>query len=188
MSRLAGLRLADEDQRELIRSALESTLVVEAAAGTGKTTALVGRMVALLGSGRADLDRIVAVTFTEAAAGELKLRLRTEIEKARLDEARPAQERARLKAALPKLEEARVGTIHGFCSDLLREHPVAAGVDPQFEVAAGEAAAMLFEGAFERWFERQLAAPGPAVQRILCRRTRDPFGTSAGGARSHGAA
>jgi ATP-dependent exoDNAse (exonuclease V) beta subunit len=177
---LSAPPLSDENQRELIRTALESTLIVEAAAGTGKTTALVGRMVAMLGSGRADLDRIVAVTFTEAAAGELKLRLRAEIEKARLDELRPAQERERLKAGLPKLEEARVGTIHGFCSDLLREHPVAAGVDPQFEVAAGETAAMLFEGAFERWFEQQLASPGPAVQRILCRRTRDAFGTGAG--------
>jgi len=165
--------IADADQREIIEKALDVNLLVEAAAGTGKTTALVGRIVAALASGNAQLDRIVAVTFTEAAAGELKLRLRTAIEKARLDEKRPATERERLRLALPKLEEARVSTIHGFCSDLLREHPVEAGVDPYFEVAAEDTAASLFERAFDRWFEAQLAAPGPAVRRILRRRRRE---------------
>src|SRR5581483_3276129 len=120
----ALMALADETERERIRTDLDTTLVVEAAAGTGKTSALIGRIVAVLMAGRARLDQIVAVTFTEAAAGELKLRLRAEIERARLD------------AALPQLEEARVGTIHSFCADLLRERPLAAGVDPLFEVAA----------------------------------------------------
>ncbi|MHB8474748.1 MAG: UvrD-helicase domain-containing protein [Steroidobacteraceae bacterium] len=171
--------LADADQRDLIETALDVNLLVEAAAGTGKTTALVGRIVAALARGHAELDRIVAVTFTEAAAGELKLRLRGAIEKARLNESRPELERDRLRLALPKLEEARVSTIHGFCSDLLREHPVEAGVDPYFEVAAQDQAASLFERAFDRWFETQLAAPGPAVRRILRRRRRE-FGRMVG--------
>lgn len=165
--------IADAEQRKIIETALDVNLLVEAAAGTGKTTALVGRIVAALASGHAELDRIVAVTFTEAAAGELKLRLRTAIEKARLDERRPAAERERLRAALPKLEKARVSTIHGFCADLLREHPVEAGVDPYFEVAAEDTAAALREWAFDRWFEAQLADPGPAVRRILRRRRRE---------------
>ena len=165
--------LADADQRELIAKMLDTNLLVEAAAGTGKTTKLVERIVAALASGHAELDRIVAVTFTEAAAGELKLRLRTAIEKARLDESRPPTERDRLRLALPKLEEARVSTIHGFCADLLRERPIEAGVDPYFEVAAEDAAVSLFERAFDRWFEAQLAAPGPSVRRILRRRRRE---------------
>ena len=65
--------------RDRIRNDLDTTLVVEAAAGTGKTTALVNRIVAALAGGRAELGRIVAVTFTEKAAGELKLRLRAEM-------------------------------------------------------------------------------------------------------------
>jgi ATP-dependent helicase/nuclease subunit A len=165
--------LADADQREIIETKLDVNLLVEAAAGTGKTTALVGRIVAALASGHAELDRIVAVTFTEAAAGELKLRLRTAIEKARLDEKRAPAERDRLRLALPKLEEARVSTIHGFCADLLREHPLEAGVDPYFEVAAEDTAGSLFERAFDRWFETQLASPGPAARRILRRRRRE---------------
>ncbi|MDB6108131.1 MAG: hypothetical protein JWO52_8130 [Gammaproteobacteria bacterium] len=171
--RLASPALADAGQRELIEKALDVNLLVEAAAGTGKTTALVGRIVAALASGHAELDHIVAVTFTEAAAGELKLRLRSAIERARLDEKRPIAERERLRLALPKLEEARVSTIHGFCADLLREHPIEAGVDPYFEVADVDTAASLFERAFDRWFEAQLAAPGPAVRRILRRRRRE---------------
>ena len=75
--------LDDAVDRDLIRNALDETLVVEAAAGTGKTTELVARIVRLVATGRAKIHEIVAVTFTEKAAGELKLRIRTELEKAR---------------------------------------------------------------------------------------------------------
>src|SRR6185295_12864923 len=97
------------------------------------------------------------------------------IEVARLDESRPAEARARLTAELPRLEEARIGTIHSFCADLLRERPVEAGVDPRFEVAADDVARPLFDRAFGRWFEAQLADPGPAVRRILRRWKREPM-------------
>jgi ATP-dependent helicase/nuclease subunit A len=76
-------KLADAAARRRILTDFETTLFVEAAAGTGKTTALVGRIVALISEGVSTLDRIVAVTFTEKAAGEMKLRLRAEIERAR---------------------------------------------------------------------------------------------------------
>ncbi len=96
--------LADEPARRRIRDDLRTTLVVEAAAGTGKTTALVSRIVAVLRrapeEGGGTLDRIVAVTFTEKAAGEMKLRLRAEIERARSDpSAGPAGARAARRGA-----------------------------------------------------------------------------------------
>src|SRR5439155_13659307 len=78
--------------------------------------------------------------------------------------------------ALAQLEEARIGTIHAFCSDLLRERPVEAGVDPLFEVAPDDVASGLFARAFDRWFERQLDGPTPAVRRILRRHTRGEDG------------
>ena len=77
-----------------------TTLFVEAAAGTGKTTALVGRIVALICEGISTLDRVVAVTFTEKAAGEMKLRLRAEIERARNAEDVTPVRSARLAKAL----------------------------------------------------------------------------------------
>ena len=165
--------VADQRVRDRIRNDLDTTLIVEAAAGTGKTTALVNRIVAALAGAHAELGRLVAVTFTEKAAGELKLRLRTEIERARGDPTRNPRERARLSSALGQLEEARIGTIHSFCADLLRERPVEAGVDPMFEVAADDVAGELFESAFDRWFEHALAAPGEGLRRLL--RRRDGF-------------
>ena len=71
---------ADQAARERIREDLGATLIVEAAAGTGKTTELVARIVALLREGRATLGRILAVTFTDKAAGEMKLRLREQLD------------------------------------------------------------------------------------------------------------
>ena len=66
----------DADARRAIADDLDTTLVVEAAAGTGKTTELVNRVLRVLETGRATMIQIVAVTFTEKAAGELKLRIR----------------------------------------------------------------------------------------------------------------
>ena len=74
--------LSDQFDRDLIANDLDSTLVVEAAAGTGKTTELVNRIVRVIESGRANITEIVSVTFTEKAAGELKLRLREALEEA----------------------------------------------------------------------------------------------------------
>ena len=126
--------LDDASARAAIQTDLDTTLIVEAAAGTGKTTELVNRILAVLSTGRAKIEEIVAVTFTEKAAGELKLRLREKLEDERAKtpsqgEGASGTSNDRLDAALAKLEEAHVNTIHGFCADLLRERPVEARVD-----------------------------------------------------------
>src|SRR6059058_1498412 len=89
----------DADARQAIKDDLDTTLIVEAAAGTGKTTELVNRILRVLATGRARMVEIVAVTFTEKAAGELKLRLREELERARA-KAEDAVVRAALEQAL----------------------------------------------------------------------------------------
>ncbi|HZR81469.1 MAG TPA: UvrD-helicase domain-containing protein [Candidatus Binatia bacterium] len=162
--------LADAEARRRICDELDRTFFVEAAAGTGKTTALVSRILALIRTGTAELERIVALTFTEKAAGEMKLRLRAAIEGARNGAATRPDERAYLDRALAQLELARIGTIHAFCADLLHERPVEAGVDPLFEVAAEDQSRALLDGAFDGWFERELSDPHPGVRRILSRR------------------
>lgn len=164
--------LPDAEARHRIVTDFGTTSFVEAAAGTGKTTALVGRIVALIRAGRGTLDRIVAVTFTEKAAGELKLGLRTEIERARQD--CTPEERTRLDQALRQLELARINTIHAFCGDLIRERPVEAGVDPLFEVVAEDEALGIADQAFERWFQTALGDPPEGVRRILRRRANNP--------------
>lgn len=164
--------LVDAEARALIRTALDDTLAVEAAAGTGKTTVLVDRIVNVLAEGRTTVDRLVAVTFTEKAAGELKLRLR-----ARLDTERTrvssAAIRAHLDAALANLEQAHVSTIHGFCADLLRERPVEARVDPQFTTLTEAQAERLYGEMFRDWLQRQLEAPPEGVRRALRRPSFD---------------
>jgi len=172
----SGPVLADKEARERIRHDLDTTLVVEAAAGTGKTTALVGRVLSLLVTGRAPLSRIVAVTFTEKAAGEMKLRLRAEIERVRNAADTTREARRLLDAALAELEAARINTIHGFCADLLRERAVEAGVDPLFEVIDDQGRDRLFSEAFEPWFAEKLRHPTEGVRRLLRRRPRGYWG------------
>jgi len=161
--------LVDARAREQIKNALHLTLVVEAAAGTGKTTALISRIVAVIRSGQTSLEQVVAVTFTEKAAGEMKLRLRAELDRARHEASDPA-ERVHLEQALAALEVAHINTIHGFCADLLRERPVDAGIDPQFAVLDEAAAEALLREAFRNWFERALSDPGAGLRRMLRRR------------------
>ena len=110
--------LADAETRRRIRTSLDESLFIEAAAGTGKTTELVARIVNILAEGKARVDQILAVTFTEKAAGELKLRLRQELERERRDrEAVDGERGQHLEHAIAHLEDAQVSTIHGFCAD-----------------------------------------------------------------------
>jgi ATP-dependent helicase/nuclease subunit A len=163
------MTFADEHARERIRADLDTTLVVEAAAGTGKTTELVKRIISLLARGRTTVDRIVAVTFTDKAAGELKLRLRAELEKARATAGNDEGRRKNLEDALAHLEEAQAGTIHSFCGDLLRERPVEAGIDPQFEPLDETSAGQQYKAVFRRWIEGVLENPPDGVRRSLRR-------------------
>jgi ATP-dependent exoDNAse (exonuclease V) beta subunit len=168
--------ISDQGDREQIVSALDDTLIVEAAAGAGKTTELVRRIVRVIETGRAEITEIVAVTFTEKAAGELKLRLREALEEARSASTSGSDERTRLDRALGRLEEAQVSTIHGFCADLLRERPVEARIDPLFTVLTEAQAARIYDEAFHHWLEAQLADPPDGVKRALRRPTFGGFG------------
>jgi ATP-dependent helicase/nuclease subunit A len=168
--------LVDQADREQIATALDDTLIVEAAAGTGKTTELVGRIVRVIETGRAEVIGIIAVTFTEKAAGELKLRLREALEEARSISTSGSDERERLDRALGRLEEAQVSTIHGFCADLLRERPVEARIDPLFTVLTEAQAIRLYNEGFHHWLEGRLADPSEGVKRSLRRPTFGGFG------------
>jgi ATP-dependent helicase/nuclease subunit A len=157
------------ENRELITRELDQTLIVEAAAGTGKTTELVGRIVALIERERASIGQIVAVTFSEKAAGELKLRLREELERARSRADAQSNASRLLDAAVHDFEEAHISTIHTFCADLLRERPVEARVDPAFAVLTDTQADSLFNEVFSAWLHEQLGKPDEGVRRSLRR-------------------
>ena len=105
--------IGDDAAREAIRTDLTATLFVEAGAGTGKTAALVGRIVSLVRSG-IPMRGIAAITFTEKAAAELRYRVRAELE-------RHAATDAACAAALDDLDGAAISTLHAFAQRLLTE-------------------------------------------------------------------
>lgn len=142
---------------------LAHTYLVEAGAGTGKTTVLVDRLLALIRSGVA-ISRIVAITFTEKAAGELKIRLRAELEAAAREveeDGTRAAEAAVLATALHQIDRAQVSTIHGFCSTLLKERPVEAGVDPNFGVADEFRRTVVLDSVWDTWLREQFSESLP---------------------------
>ena len=157
----------DEAARHRIRTEFGTTFFVEAAAGTGKTTALVGRIVSMIRWGKVRWRQTVAVTFTEKAAGEMKLRLRLEIEKART--IGRWEERQRLDQALEELELARIGTIHSFCADILRERPVEAGIDPVFQMLLKARLPALCRYRIRPMARTVLADPPEGVRRVMRR-------------------
>ncbi len=158
----------DQLARERIRTSLDESLIVEAAAGTGKTSELVQRIVNILKSGRTTVDRIVAVTFTRKAAGELRLRLRIELDLAR-NTAASFDETQNLESALSRLEEAHIGTIHGFCAELLRQRPVEARIPPGFEELDEHQSIRLYNRAFDKWIQDALQSMQPGLRRAMAR-------------------
>jgi ATP-dependent helicase/nuclease subunit A len=130
--------LTDQASRARISDDLDTTFLVEAGAGSGKTKSLVDRMIALIATGRATIQTMAAVTFTRKAAAELRGRFQVALERSLAEETGHGErawgqdEKDRLRAALRDLEQGFVGTIHSFCARLIRERPVECGVDPEF--------------------------------------------------------
>src|SRR6187549_3576403 len=129
-------RVTDQQSRDVIRGALDTNILVEAGAGSGKTQMLAERMAAGIASGVYQVEHLAAVTFTRKAASELRGRFHLALERRLADlcsagSSDPAA-LARVQAALGNLERFFAGTIHSFCARLLRERPVESGVSPGF--------------------------------------------------------
>jgi len=152
MTRVA---LPDETARRRVTSDLDTTFLVEAGAGTGKTTVLVQRLLALVRKGRGRLERVAAITFTEKAAAELRMRLRAEND-AVLANPLSGDERNNLQAARLQVERAQISTVHAFCAALLRERPVEARVDPGFTVLDQLAARLLRVEVWQEWLAQEM--------------------------------
>jgi ATP-dependent helicase/nuclease subunit A len=174
----------DHLARERAATDFTTNLVVTAGAGTGKTTLLVERVLNAVGSGRAPLSTIAAITFTDKAAGELRERIAVGIEELRalsLGEGGGERPTAATRAyghlvsrlgiasdlvaerslrALADLDRASITTIHGLCAEILRRHPLESGVPPGFSVDRGTAMLPLVDEAWERFLEEELGSLG----------------------------
>ena len=154
------------EQRTAI-AARERDTFLEAGAGSGKTTVLVDRYCAAVAEDEVPVDRILAFTFTERAAAEMRTRVRRELI-ARARTLRAAGDEAGaddLQAAARATERAWVLTIHAFCRRLLAQHPLAAGLDPRFRVLDASEAGRLADRAAAEAIEGLLAAGDEDVAR-----------------------
>jgi ATP-dependent helicase/nuclease subunit A len=140
------------ERRRIAASGLDENLFVEAGAGTGKTTQLVRRVVNLVLSGRCRLREVAAITFTEAAAAELRDRLRVAFERIAADDA-DATARARAMQALSDADQAAISTLHGFALRIVSEHPSAAGLPPRVRIADEVSSTLAFEDRWERFVD-----------------------------------
>jgi ATP-dependent helicase/nuclease subunit A len=183
-----GTVLADALDRRTAVETFDRNLVVTAGAGTGKTTLLVDRIVHLLlrNPDPLHITDIVALTFTNKAAKEMKQRLRDRLHAyLKVDlRAEPSREEreelqlqvaslidtyrlskdeldGRVQEALRNLERAEIGTIHSFAATLLRLFPLEAGVDPQFKEDDGKQFRRLFDQQWHLWLDQELALESP---------------------------
>ena len=151
--------LSDQPARDAILEHLDQNMVVEAGAGTGKTRSLVDRVVALIKTGRAQLGGIAAITFTEAAAAELRTRIAESLEVAAANEDLPPSQRTLCKQALEELDQASIQTLHSFAGSLLGERPLAAGLPPGFTIRDEVEAEIAFENRWAEWLDATLDDP-----------------------------
>ena len=143
----------DQAARDQIRLSLDETMFVEAGAGTGKTTSMVSRVVNLVGSGAATVDRIAAITFTNSAASELQERIREELERAASDDESDSTWRERCAIGVEDIDRATFTTLHSFAGAILRERPLEAGLPPSFETMDQVASDLDFDEKWNEWLD-----------------------------------
>ncbi len=170
--------IADAEDRRRAAELLDRNVVVEAGAGTGKTTLLIERLAGLILGLGLPVEKVVALTFTEKAAGEIKVRLAQRLEEivSSLRRGLPPKRTyglsteellKRAESALERLDRAPISTIHGFASRLLKLYPLEAGLDPAVEIDEGPELEDIFEEEWALWLEGELAEDTPQAERWL---------------------
>ncbi len=154
-----------EQQDKAIKT-LDADVCVTAGAGSGKTLVLALRYLHILRTGTVGVPGIVAITFTEKAAREMRDRIRAYCDR-EIRSARNNEELRKWRAHKRDLEGARISTIHGFCSGILREHPVEAGVDPVFSVKDENAATILAARVVDESVEDLLISRDGHIQKVI---------------------
>lgn len=152
-------------QQQAAIQSRSGSLIVSAAAGSGKTAVLVQRVLEWITDPKdpCGIDELLVVTFTNAAAAEMRSKISDELHR-RLAE-RPEDSGLRRQLAL--LGSSRIQTVHSFCQSLLREHFSLCGVDPDFRLADETQCALLKEQALSAVLE-EAYAQGAADFRTLC--------------------
>jgi CRISPR-associated exonuclease Cas4 len=173
--------LPDIDQRFRVLTDLDSTLLVEAAAGTGKTALIAARVTMLLLRGTSP-RAIAAITFTELAASELAARVDSFVKSLLAGVVPPPlipalpnglseAQRSALSSAAAQMGELTTATIHAFCQALITAYAIEAGVDPGSRILDADQAEAVIDSVFEHWLRRRLSGPevDDDATAVLCR-------------------
>ncbi|MBU5461495.1 UvrD-helicase domain-containing protein, partial [Lachnoclostridium sp. MSJ-17] len=151
-----------DDQLDAINSG--GTVLVSAAAGSGKTAVLAQHVLELItGDGGVDVDRLLVLTFTRDAAAEMKKRIQKELDKRIVAEGASTQ----LLRQKQKLYTAHISTTDSFCSSLVREHFSVLNIEPDFRIAGDDEIATVSSKALDTVFESFYAAGSPDFVRLL---------------------
>ena len=169
-----------EDRRQ-VQTRLDVNMVVEAGAGTGKTTLLIDRLCLAVLARNIQVEKLVALTFTEKAAAEIKTRFMDKLQGLiravkenledrtltllREDFAVPDTDLvSRAEHAMARLDRASIGTIHGFCADILKAFPLEAGLAPNAQIDAGQRAARIFDARWNTFLDQELGVHSPRAE------------------------
>ena len=172
------------ERREELLTSKDVNIVVEAGAGTGKTTALIDRLCVCILAHQIPVEKLVALTFTEKAAAEIKTRLIVRLEHLlqEIHEKNSNHKRAaafldflcqnfaikeeelvaRAEKTLLRLDRVSIGTIHGFCAEILKAFPLEAGLSPNVTIDEGTQGSNLFQARWNRFLDEEL---GPTATR-----------------------
>jgi ATP-dependent helicase/nuclease subunit A len=138
-----------------------ASVVLSSGAGCGKTEVLTQRYLFYLRRDEAEVGQLAAITFTDRAARQMRRRIRKTI-KEELAHAKSSADRERWARHLRNLETAVISTIHSFCTTLLRQHAIAAQLDPRFEVLEDVLSSSLREDSLRDALQELLTAESPA--------------------------
>ena len=166
------------EDRTLVQTLLGVNMVVEAGAGTGKTTLLIDRLCLCVLAQGTPVEKLVALTFTEKAAAEIKTRFIFKLQQLVQAIRTHGQDRTlsllrahfqvkdevlveRAQEALSRLDRASVGTIHGFCAEILKMFPLEAGLSPNAQIDTGARAMEFFDMYWNRFLDSELGLQAP---------------------------
>ena len=173
---MADVRFTPDQQRAI--DTIDKSILVSAAAGSGKTAVLVERIINIIVRGRADVDRMLVVTFTNAAASEMRLKLTKAINKEIKAAKTSDPERAeRLGQQLGKMYRSYISTVHSFCNRVIKEFFYLTDLEPNFKICDSLKAEIMkmeaIEEVFEQGFEEDAFIEGGSFREFLDRYSKE---------------
>ena len=173
---MADVRFTPDQQRAI--DTIDKSILVSAAAGSGKTAVLVERIINIIVQGKADVDRMLVVTFTNAAAYEMRLKLTKAINKVIKASKNSDPVRAeKLKQQLGKMYRSYISTVHSFCNRVIKEFFYLTDLEPNFKICDSLKAEIMkmeaIEEVFEQGFEEDDFIKGCSFREFLDRYSKE---------------